>query len=54
MKNDVLSLLANLHTKHYIALNKEAEAEFMRITGKPVAQVTQGFTGLVNAIGEIR
>ena len=51
---DVLSLLKELNAKHYLAMNKESEADFVRVTGKPVGRVLNGFQGLVQALGDLR
>ena len=50
----VLELLSELKTKHYLAITKDAEADFRRVTGKPVAQVCPSFQGLVTAVGGLR
>jgi len=51
---DVLQLLSGLKAKHYLALSKEAESDFTRVTGKPVTAVCDGFKGLVKAVGGLR
>lgn len=51
---DVLHLLSELKTKHYIAITKDAESDFRRVTGKPVAKVCPSLQGLVEAVGGLR
>lgn len=51
---ELLDLLSALKTKHCIAITKEAEADFTRVTGKRISSVCPAFRGLVDAVGGTR
>lgn len=48
---ELLDLLSTLKTRHCIAITKEAEADFVRVTGKRISRVCPAFNGLVEAVG---
>jgi hypothetical protein len=50
MQYELLDLLSTLKTKRCIAITKEAEADFVRVTGKRISRVCPAFNGLVEAV----